>query len=143
MGLSDRDQSVEKWIKLYLARQRIRQKLEYSTKALKDKSFSNSKLPKKSRKKNIYHVFDKFLFSFYRYSFAIVGINLTHMAYRFLIDSSAKTHMFNVCASSPVESERRPILKVIRERNFWLNLIFFKDIFTLGVVMEFDKIHFV
>ena len=45
-----------------------------------------------------------------------MGINLTHMAYKLLIDGSAKTHMFNVCASSPVESERRPILKVIRDK---------------------------
>ena len=56
-------------------------------------------------------------FHTFRYSFAIVGINLTHMAYRLLVDGSAKTHMFNVCASSPVESERRPILKVIRDQN--------------------------
>ena len=38
------------------------------------------------------------------------------MAYKLLIDGSAKTHMFNACASSPVESERRPILKVIRDK---------------------------
>ncbi len=36
----------------------------------------------------------------YRYSFAIVGINLTHMAYRMLVDGSAKTHFFNAAANA-------------------------------------------
>ncbi len=39
---------------------------------------------------------------FSRYSFAIVGINLTHMAYRLLNDGSAKTHVF----SSTCDPER-------------------------------------
>ena len=33
---------------------------------------------------------------FFRYSFAIVGINITALAYRLLSDGSAKSHMFNV-----------------------------------------------
>jgi len=32
----------------------------------------------------------------YGFSFAIVGINLTHMAYKLLIDESLRTHMFNL-----------------------------------------------
>ena len=67
--------------------------------------------------------YNLFSFLLYRYSFAIVGINLTHMAYKLLIDGSAKTHMFNVCASSPVESERRPILKVNRDEKVVLGAL--------------------
>jgi len=77
-----------------------------------------------------------------RYSFAIVGINLTHMAYRLLVDGSAKTHMFNVCASSPVESERRPILKHFHHLYSYLFVEF--DKFWLSEkpkdVMEFNRI---
>lgn len=76
------------------------------------------------------------------YSFAIVGINLTHMAYRLLVDGSAKTHMFNVCASSPVESERRPILKHFHHLYSYLFVEF--DKFWLSEkpkdVMEFNRI---
>jgi len=36
-----------------------------------------------------------------RYSFAIVGINLTHMAYKLLMDSSLKSHMFNINLHKP------------------------------------------
>ena len=34
------------------------------------------------------------------YSFAIVGINITHMAYRLLAGGQAKSHMYNVTTSS-------------------------------------------
>ena len=36
----------------------------------------------------------------FRYSFAIVGINLTHMAYKLLADGSAKSHIYNVATAS-------------------------------------------
>jgi len=76
------------------------------------------------------------------YSFAIVGINLTHMAYRLLVDGSAKTHMFNVCASSHVEAERRPILKHFHHLYSYLFVEF--DKFWLSEkpkdVMEFNRI---
>ena len=36
-----------------------------------------------------------------RYSFAIVGINLTHMAYKLLTDSALKSHMFNINPHKP------------------------------------------
>lgn len=39
------------------------------------------------------------------YSFAIVGINLTHMAYRLLKDGSAKTHLFNMAAGGAETAE--------------------------------------
>eukprot|EP00088_Acartia_fossae_P050473 TRINITY_DN5656_c0_g1_i11.p1 TRINITY_DN5656_c0_g1~~TRINITY_DN5656_c0_g1_i11.p1 ORF type:complete len:316 (-),score=47.67 TRINITY_DN5656_c0_g1_i11:1301-2248(-) len=32
----------------------------------------------------------------YGFSFAIVGINLTHMAYKLLVDNSLRTHLFNL-----------------------------------------------
>lgn len=35
------------------------------------------------------------------YSFAIVGINLTHMAYKLLTDSALKSHMFNINPHKP------------------------------------------
>jgi len=35
------------------------------------------------------------------YSFAIVGINLTHMAYKMLQEDALKTHMYNVTAGRP------------------------------------------
>ena len=82
------------------------------------------------------------MFLFFRYSFAIVGINLTHMAYRLLVDGSAKTHMFNVCASSHVENERRPILKHFHHLYSYLFVEF--DKFWLSEkpkdVMEFNRI---
>lgn len=37
----------------------------------------------------------------YGYAFAIVGINLTSMAYNLMIDGSARTHMYNTCKTSP------------------------------------------
>ena len=37
----------------------------------------------------------------FRYSFAIVGINLTHMAYKLLHDSALKPHMFNINPHKP------------------------------------------
>ncbi|KAK7867153.1 hypothetical protein R5R35_008352 [Gryllus longicercus] len=37
----------------------------------------------------------------YGYAFAIVGINLTSMAYYLLKDGSAKTHVYNVCNKFP------------------------------------------
>ena len=36
----------------------------------------------------------------FRYSFAIVGINLTHMAYKLLADGSAKSHLYNVATAA-------------------------------------------
>ena len=36
----------------------------------------------------------------FRYSFAIVGINLTHMAYKLLADGSAKSHIYNVATAA-------------------------------------------
>lgn len=36
-------------------------------------------------------------FSNIRYSFAIVGINLTHLAYNLWKDGTAKTHIYNIC----------------------------------------------
>jgi hypothetical protein len=33
----------------------------------------------------------------FRYSFAIVGINLTHLAYNLWKDGTAKTHIYNLC----------------------------------------------
>jgi len=77
-----------------------------------------------------------------RYSFAIVGINLTAMAYRLLTDECAKTHIFNVCASSPVETERKPILKHFH--HFYAYLFVEFDKFWLAEkprdVMEFNRI---
>merc|ERR1712018_1012061 len=76
------------------------------------------------------------------YSFAIVGINLTAMAYRLLTDECAKTHIFNVCASSPVETERKPILKHFH--HFYAYLFVEFDKFWLAEkprdVMEFNRI---
>ena len=34
----------------------------------------------------------------FSYSFAIVGINLTHLAYSLWKDGSAKTHVYNLCS---------------------------------------------
>lgn len=76
------------------------------------------------------------------YSFAIVGINLTHMAYRLLMDGCAKSHMFNVCANSPLESERKPLLKHFHHLYCYLFVEF--DKFWLSEkpkdVMEFNRI---
>lgn len=77
------------------------------------------------------------------YSFAIVGINLTHMAYRLLMEGCAKSHMFNACASSPVEAEsQRPLLKHFHHLYSYLFVEF--DKFWLAEkpqdVMEFNRI---
>jgi len=76
------------------------------------------------------------------YSFAIVGINLTHMALKLLQDGSAKSHMFNVCALSPMEEERIPILKHFH--HFYSYLFVEFDKFWLAEkprdVMEFTRI---
>ena len=37
------------------------------------------------------------------YSFAIVGINITHMAYRLLAGGQAKSHMYNVTTRTSTE----------------------------------------
>lgn len=65
------------------------------------------------------------------------------MAYRLLMDGSAKTHMFNVCASSPVENERgQPQLKHFHHLYSYLFVEF--DKFWLSEkpkdVMEFNRI---
>ena len=39
-----------------------------------------------------------------RYSFAIVGINLTEMAYRLLRDGAAKAHVYNAATSGAITS---------------------------------------
>jgi len=36
------------------------------------------------------------------YSFAIVGINITHMAYKLLQEDALKTHFFNSCEGKPI-----------------------------------------
>jgi len=77
-----------------------------------------------------------------RYSFAIVGINITAMAYKLVMDGCAKSHFFNVCASSPVESERTPLLKHFH--HFYSYLFVEFDKFWLSEkpkdVMEFNRI---
>ena len=64
------------------------------------------------------------------------------MAYRLLTDECAKTHIFNVCASSPVETERKPILKHFH--HFYAYLFVEFDKFWLAEkprdVMEFNRI---
>jgi len=76
------------------------------------------------------------------YSFAIVGINLTALAYKLVMDGCAKSHFFNVCASSPVESERTPLLKHFH--HFYSYLFVEFDKFWLSEkpkdVMEFNRI---
>ena len=83
-----------------------------------------------------------FFFFFFRYSFAIVGINLTALAYKLVMDGCAKSHFFNVCASSPVESERTPLLKHFH--HFYSYLFVEFDKFWLSEkpkdVMEFNRI---
>ena len=79
---------------------------------------------------------------YFRYSFAIVGINITAMAYKLVMDGCAKSHFFNVCASSPVESERTPLLKHFH--HFYSYLFVEFDKFWLAEkpkdVMEFNRI---
>ena len=81
-------------------------------------------------------------FLYFRYSFAIVGINLTALAYKLVMDGCAKSHFFNVCASSPVESERTPLLKHFH--HFYSYLFVEFDKFWLSEkpkdVMEFNRI---
>jgi hypothetical protein len=76
------------------------------------------------------------------YSFAIVGINLTHLALKLLQDGSAKSHIFNVCALSPMENEKNPILKHFH--HFYSYLFVEFDKFWLAEkprdVMEFTRI---
>ena len=86
--------------------------------------------------------FFKKYFLYFRYSFAIVGINITAMAYKLVMDGCAKSHFFNVCASSPVESERTPLLKHFH--HFYSYLFVEFDKFWLSEkpkdVMEFNRI---
>ena len=86
--------------------------------------------------------FVKKYFLYFRYSFAIVGINITAMAYKLVMDGCAKSHFFNVCASSPVESERTPLLKHFH--HFYSYLFVEFDKFWLSEkpkdVMEFNRI---
>jgi hypothetical protein len=85
-------------------------------------------------------IIDFILSLFYRYSFAIVGINLTYMAYRLLVDGCAKTHMFNICVTSV--DERIPVLKHFHHLYCYLFVEF--DKFWLAEkprdVMEFNRI---
>lgn len=69
------------------------------------------------------------------YSFAIVGINLTHMAYRLLQDSALKTHLYNV-------TEGRPLIEHFH--HFYSYLFIEFDKFWLECqpkdIMEFNRI---
>lgn len=47
------------------------------------------------------HVLSHSLHPQFGYSFAIVGINITSMAYDLLKDGAAKTHIYNICKSMP------------------------------------------
>ncbi|KAF6206379.1 hypothetical protein GE061_017612 [Apolygus lucorum] len=47
------------------------------------------------------HVWSHSLHPQHGYAFAIVGINLTHLAYSLLKDGSAKTHIYNACKTMP------------------------------------------
>lgn len=47
------------------------------------------------------HVLSHSLHPQYGYAFAVVGINLTSMAYHLLKDGAAKTHVYNACKSTP------------------------------------------
>lgn len=47
------------------------------------------------------HVLSRSHHPVYGYSFAIVGINLTHLAYTLLEDGSLKHHFYNVSVSNP------------------------------------------
>jgi len=70
-----------------------------------------------------------------RYSFAIVGINLTHMAYKLLQDSALKSHLYNV-------TEGRPNLENFH--HFYSYLFIEFDKFWLECqpkdIMEFNRI---
>ena len=87
----------------------------------------------------------------FRYSFAIVGINLTHMAYRLLKDGSAKSHMYNVCECEVLPTttttttstvSRRPRLRHFHHLYVYLFVEF--DKFWVSMkpkdVMEFNRI---
>lgn len=75
------------------------------------------------------------------YSFAIVGINLTHMAYRLLNDGSAKSHVFNVTTASH-DGDLMPALKHFH--HFYCYLFVEFDKFWMSEkprdVMEFNRI---
>lgn len=43
------------------------------------------------------HIYD----SSHRYSFAIVGINITDLAYSLLVSGALKTHLYNVAPEMP------------------------------------------
>jgi len=70
-----------------------------------------------------------------RYSFAIVGINLTHMAYKLLKESALKSHLFNF-------NEGRPTLENFH--HFYCYLFIEFDKFWLECeprdIMEFNRI---
>ena len=51
----------------------------------------------------------------FRYSFAIVGINLTHMAYKLLHDSALKPHMFNINPHKPTMENFHHFYRYIKE----------------------------
>jgi len=78
------------------------------------------------------------------YSFAIVGINLTHMAYKLLADGSAKSHLYNVAtaASDIGDGDIRPRLSHFHHLYCYLFVEF--DKFWLSEkpanVMEFNRI---
>lgn len=43
-------------------------------------------------------------FTPYRYSFAIVGINITDLAYNLLVSGALKTHFYNIAPEAPTLS---------------------------------------
>ena len=75
------------------------------------------------------------------YSFAIVGINLTHMAYRLLGDASAKTHMYNMTRE---KFNQQRLLALCHFHHFYTYLFIEFDQFWLDQkpenVMEFNRI---
>lgn len=78
------------------------------------------------------------------YSFAIVGINLTHMAFRLLVDGCAKSHIFNACThySHGGKATGKPTLRHFHHLYSYLFVEF--DKFWLAEkprdVMEFNRI---
>jgi len=75
----------------------------------------------------------------YGYSFAIVGINLTHMSYMLWKDGTAKTHIYNICHKP---NGYQPNLKHFHR--FYCHLFFEFDKLWLAEkpssIMEFSRI---
>ena len=79
------------------------------------------------------------LIDYFRYSFAIVGINLTHMSYMLWKDGTAKTHIYNICHKP---NGYQPNLKHFHR--FYCHLFFEFDKLWLAEkpssIMEFSRI---